>query len=204
MEGLRGGLSLLFSLNKAEVEDDNFELQEEDMWCNYKPKEEQDSGSKSNPKKNLNYPFDLALATTLSWSIPIVPKIILRAKSGGSGGRQEPTPSKVAASRTSTPIPIPNWSKIYPLNPNKELWEATYDLEKALVASKKQVGFIDFVEPDDDGGEFIPPHIILARREALAQCISHSMIEGVGRTLKGRDLTDRRNSILKLTGFIEN
>ncbi|CAA3018810.1 Hypothetical predicted protein [Olea europaea subsp. europaea] len=198
MEGLRGGLSLLFSCNKAEVGNDDLELQEEDVWYNYKSKEEQDSGSNSNPKKNLNYSFDLALATPLAWSIPIVPKIILKANNGGvdgrNGGHQEPTPTKVAAPRTFAPITIPDWSKICPLNPNKELWEATCDLEKA---------FIDFIEPDDDGGELIPPHIILARREALNRCISHSMVEGTGRTLKGRDLANMRISVLKLTGFIE-
>ncbi|CAA3018809.1 Hypothetical predicted protein [Olea europaea subsp. europaea] len=113
MEGLRGGLSLLFGRNKAEVEDDNFELQEEDV-C-----------------------------------IPIVPRIILRANKGGgddrNSGRQEPAPAKEAASRMLAPIPITDWSKIYPLNPNKELWEATCDLEKAFIASDKQVGFIDFI-----------------------------------------------------------
>ncbi|CAI9783914.1 unnamed protein product [Fraxinus pennsylvanica] len=207
MEGLCGGLSLLFSRNKAEVEGDNFELQEEDVWYNYTPKEEQDSGSNSNPKKNLNFSFDLVLATPLVWSIPIVPRITLKANNGGgdghAGGRHELTPTKVVAPRTLAPIPIPipDCSKNYPLNPNKELWEATCD--RAFIASKKQVGFSDFIEPDDDGGVLIPPHIILARRAALNQWISHSILEGIGRTLKGRDLTNTRNFVLKLTGFIE-
>ncbi|CAI9783915.1 unnamed protein product [Fraxinus pennsylvanica] len=203
MEGSRGGLSLLFSLNKAEMEDDNFELQEEDVWSNYKPKEEQDSGSNSNLKKNLNFSFDLALATPLAWSIPIVPRIILKANNGGGdghdGGRHETTRTKVVAPRTLAPIPIPDLSKDHPLNPNKELFEAKCDIERAFIASKKQVGYFN-----GDGGELIPPHIILARRGALNQCISHSMLEGIGRTLKGRDLTDTRNSIFRLTGFIEN
>ncbi|CAA3018805.1 Hypothetical predicted protein [Olea europaea subsp. europaea] len=145
MDGLLGGLSLFLGCNRAEVENDNFELREEDVRYNYKTKEEQDSGSNSNPKKNLSYSFRLALETPLAWSIPIVPRIILRANTGdgndSNGGHQEPTTTKVAAPRTLAPVPITDWSKIYPLIPNNELWEATCDLEKASIASEKQVGF---------------------------------------------------------------
>ncbi|CAA3018806.1 Hypothetical predicted protein [Olea europaea subsp. europaea] len=113
MDGLRGGLNLLFGCNRAEVENYNFELQEEDVRYNYKTKEEQDSGSNSNPKKNLSYFFHLALETPLAWSIPIVPRIILKTNTGdgngdgngSNGGRQELTPTKVAAPRTLAPIP---------------------------------------------------------------------------------------------------
>lgn len=49
------------------------------------------------------------------------------------------------------------------------------------------------------GGEVVPPHVLLARRRA-----AFSMCSGQGRTLKGRDLRRVRDSVLRMTGFIES
>lgn len=51
----------------------------------------------------------------------------------------------------------------------------------------------------------VPPHVLLARRRMLGgrTTAAYSMCAGKGRTLKGRDLRDVRNLVLKLTGFIE-
>ncbi|KAJ1285219.1 hypothetical protein BS78_03G263100 [Paspalum vaginatum] len=56
----------------------------------------------------------------------------------------------------------------------------------------------------DDAGEreagaVVPPHVLLARRRAAA-----SVCSGQGRTLKGRDLSRVRDSVLRMTGFIES
>ncbi|OAY78033.1 hypothetical protein ACMD2_09630 [Ananas comosus] len=58
----------------------------------------------------------------------------------------------------------------------------------------------DEEEEGDGGGEEAapPPHVVAARRSAAA-----SVCVGQGRTLKGRDLTHFRNSILRMTGFLE-
>ncbi|KAF0920224.1 hypothetical protein E2562_034033 [Oryza meyeriana var. granulata] len=48
-------------------------------------------------------------------------------------------------------------------------------------------------------GEVVPPHVLLARRRA-----AFSMCSGQGRTLKGRDLRRVRDSVLRMTGFIES
>ncbi|KAL5096991.1 hypothetical protein RYX36_001318 [Vicia faba] len=53
----------------------------------------------------------------------------------------------------------------------------------------------------EDEEEMVPPHVIMARR--LAGKMTLSMCFGNGRTLKGRDLSRVRNSILRMTGFIE-
>ncbi|KAL9307688.1 putative senescence regulator S40 [Arabidopsis thaliana] len=56
---------------------------------------------------------------------------------------------------------------------------------------------------DDDGGrKMIPPHLIVGRRMEGGQ-MAFSVCTGNGRTLKGRDLSRVRNSVLKLTGFLE-
>ncbi|XP_062209599.1 protein S40-7-like [Phragmites australis] len=56
-------------------------------------------------------------------------------------------------------------------------------------------------ESDDEEGEaeMMPPHVVAARRHAR----SSSVLEGAGRTLKGRDLRRVRNAVLRQTGFLD-
>ncbi|KAK8664624.1 hypothetical protein V6N13_084402 [Hibiscus sabdariffa] len=56
-------------------------------------------------------------------------------------------------------------------------------------------------EEDVEEGETVPPHVILGRR--IAGEMAFSVCTGNGRTLKGRDLSQVRNSILRMTGFLE-
>ncbi|GAB4831519.1 hypothetical protein Ancab_005537 [Ancistrocladus abbreviatus] len=62
--------------------------------------------------------------------------------------------------------------------------------------------FEDFHELEDDDGEMVPPHVIVARR--TARKIACSVYSPSGRTLKGRNLCEVRNSILRMTGFLES
>ncbi|XAR59294.1 hypothetical protein NMG60_11015068 [Bertholletia excelsa] len=52
-------------------------------------------------------------------------------------------------------------------------------------------------------GELVPPHLIVGQR-IFAGKMAFSVCTGNGRTLKGRDLSEVRNSILRLTGFLES
>ena len=54
-------------------------------------------------------------------------------------------------------------------------------------------------EGEEDGDELVPPHVVAARRHAR----SSSVLEGAGRTLKGRDLRRVRNAVLRQTGFLD-
>ncbi|XP_021719711.1 uncharacterized protein LOC110687374 [Chenopodium quinoa] len=56
---------------------------------------------------------------------------------------------------------------------------------------------------DDDDDDMVPPHEYLAKKLARSQISSFSVYEGIGRTLKGRDLSKVRNAILTKTGFLE-
>ncbi|XP_058196048.1 protein S40-1-like [Rhododendron vialii] len=60
----------------------------------------------------------------------------------------------------------------------------------------------DFFDDDDEGEQFVPPHVILGRRISDGK-MAFSVCTGNGRTLKGRDLSQVRNSILRMTGFLE-
>ncbi|KAK1412284.1 hypothetical protein QVD17_33407 [Tagetes erecta] len=51
--------------------------------------------------------------------------------------------------------------------------------------------------------EMVPPHVIVDRRVAEGKA-AFSLCSGNGRTLKGRDLSEVRNSILKITGYLES
>ncbi|KAI6703530.1 hypothetical protein NL676_012666 [Syzygium grande] len=57
-------------------------------------------------------------------------------------------------------------------------------------------------EEGDHEGEFVPPHLIIGRRMAARMVSSVGFSHG--RTLKGRYLNEVRNSILKMTGFLES
>ncbi|KAL9383688.1 hypothetical protein Peur_024011 [Populus x canadensis] len=59
----------------------------------------------------------------------------------------------------------------------------------------------DDVEEDYGGRDLVPPHIMVERR--IAGKMAFSVCTGNGRTLKGRDLSEVRNSILRMTGFLE-
>lgn len=97
----------------------------------------------------------------------------------------------VAPAATSLPVNIPDWSKIlkeeYKEHPK---WESDDDDED---------GDGDHEEDGDHhhGGIRVPPHEYLARTRGA----SLSVHEGIGRTLKGRDLRSVRNAIWKKVGF---
>ncbi|GAB4824659.1 hypothetical protein Ancab_007531 [Ancistrocladus abbreviatus] len=61
----------------------------------------------------------------------------------------------------------------------------------------------DDEEEEDDDGEMLPPHEIVARQSAKSPVLSCSVLEGAGRTLKGRDLRQVRNAVFRQTGFID-
>ncbi|GAA0146439.1 hypothetical protein LIER_36315 [Lithospermum erythrorhizon] len=88
----------------------------------------------------------------------------------------------------SVPVNVPDWSKILKEEYGGKRWSSNGDNE-------------DDEESDDDGmggsGGRIPPHEFLAR----TRMASFSVHEGIGRTLKGRDLSRVRNAIWEKTGF---
>ncbi|KAK4724823.1 hypothetical protein R3W88_027602 [Solanum pinnatisectum] len=89
--------------------------------------------------------------------------------------KRSPSPPPPPPAR-SLPINIPDWSKI-------------------LGDKKKNDDIRDKEEVDAD--TWIPPHEYLAKKRGA----SFSVHEGVGRTLKGRDLSRVRDAIWKQTGF---
>lgn len=56
-------------------------------------------------------------------------------------------------------------------------------------------------EEEDNNGLILPPHEVAASRQS--PMLACSVLEGAGRTLKGRDLRQVRNAIWRKTGFID-
>ncbi|PON78039.1 Senescence regulator [Parasponia andersonii] len=63
----------------------------------------------------------------------------------------------------------------------------------------------EFFEDEDDADEdkVLPPHEIVVRGSGVSPKTTFSVLEGAGRTLKGRDLRQVRNAIWRKTGFLD-
>ncbi|KAJ8549741.1 hypothetical protein K7X08_033448 [Anisodus acutangulus] len=118
--------------------------------------------------------------------------------------------SRVQKSSSSSPIKIPEWSKNTNNKKSRRVSTITDQGSSSSVVAASDGAYygnnVDSIindEEDDYGDEMVPPHEYIARRLARNQTASFSMMEGVGRTLKGRDLSKLRNAILTKTGFLE-
>lgn len=83
----------------------------------------------------------------------------------------------------SAPVAVPAWSR------------ATADRRRR--EAEQEAAEEDYDEDDDE--PVVPPHEMAARRAAAAA----SVMEGAGRTLKGRDLRRMRNAVWRTTGFLD-
>eukprot|EP00252_Welwitschia_mirabilis_P009491 TRINITY_DN22123_c0_g1_i1.p1 TRINITY_DN22123_c0_g1~~TRINITY_DN22123_c0_g1_i1.p1 ORF type:complete len:191 (+),score=4.44 TRINITY_DN22123_c0_g1_i1:985-1557(+) len=87
----------------------------------------------------------------------------------------------------SVPMNVPDWRKILGIDE----------------ASKLGFHEADISSSDEDEDERLPPHEFLAREYARSQIVTKSVLQGVGRTLKGRDMRRVRNAVWKSTGFLD-
>ncbi|MCD7456100.1 hypothetical protein HAX54_030675 [Datura stramonium] len=160
----------------------NEEFQEDDIW-GYK-----NNNNIVNEKNQISSKF-IIISTSLNPRrlIPTSAKMIPKSKNKNSV--QE---SKIV--HHSAPVNIPDWSKIYGTSFKKEIGNFVTNKYNSNFGSDDD----EEVEENDEGN-VIPPHEWIAKR----QISSFSVCEGVGRTLKGRDLSRVRNIVLTKTGFLE-
>ncbi|KAL2316750.1 hypothetical protein Fmac_030626 [Flemingia macrophylla] len=127
---------------------------------------------------------------------PSAARMIPRASSSASSSNE----AKVL--QQSAPVNIPDWSKIYRINlpRNSASRYDDYDGEDDGGGDSDEGGG----EKNDEYDSKLPPHELIARRLARSQISSFSVLEGAGRTLKGRDLSKVRNAVLSKTGFLES
>ncbi|CAH2047955.1 unnamed protein product [Thlaspi arvense] len=127
----------------------------------------------------------LSLAFESSSVAPSSSPMIVQQIHGGVGEGGE-TRRKLAS---SAPVNVPDWSKIYRVNSVESIHELDNDSE------------------DEEESEMMPPHEYLAKSQARRSRKTGgggsgaSVFEGVGRTLKGRELRRVRDAIWSQTGF---
>ncbi|KAB2082147.1 hypothetical protein ERO13_A05G170500v2 [Gossypium hirsutum] len=157
--------------------DEDFD--EEEMWCYEEEKE--DSGPA--PRKPSDY-------SSTAWRLPSAPRMVPRVSQYSSSAKHE---TKMAQ-QSSAPLNIPDWSKIYGRHGS---------LDSSRNGRWDYNGDNGCGEDHDDDHDMVPPHEWLAKKLARSQISSFSVCEGIGRTLKGRDLSKVRNAVLTKTGFLE-
>lgn len=90
----------------------------------------------------------------------------------------------------SAPVNVPDWSKILGVGMD------------SLKNNNPNLFFSAAADEDEDSSDMLPPHEYLAREQARSQMTTTSVFEGVGRTLKGRDMSRVRNTVWRQTGFL--
>lgn len=75
---------------------------------------------------------------------------------------------------------------------------------RRMIGARRRA-FDDFDDENDIDDMTLPPHEIVARtmQRSHSQVAAYSVLEGAGRTLKGRDLRQVRNAIWRRTGFLD-
>ncbi|KAG0472467.1 hypothetical protein HPP92_017013 [Vanilla planifolia] len=112
---------------------------------------------------------------------------VVRSKGHGEGS------SRGAVLRQSSPVHIPDWSKIYRQSTSSTTAGGEQGDSTGLMVE----------EEDEEWEERVPPHEWITRKLARSQISCFSVCEGAGRTLKGRDQRKVRNAVLTKTGFLE-
>ncbi|KAK6785602.1 hypothetical protein RDI58_019057 [Solanum bulbocastanum] len=171
----------------------NEEFQEEEIWGNFtNERREFDSNfSRNNESSPIFSPRRL----------PAAAKMIQRSSKSTI---QEP---KII--QYSAPVNVPDWSKIYGTSSKKTSWHDDDNDDDYsgrghnLVRNSLKFDEENDDDDDDDEDKMMPPHEWIAKKLERSKISSFSGCEGVGRTLKGRDLSRVRNAILSKTGFLE-
>ncbi|KAF3322446.1 hypothetical protein FCM35_KLT13587 [Carex littledalei] len=103
-----------------------------------------------------------------------------------------PSPPSRKAFNQSAPVAVPVWPgrRREGRKGRGEAWDDMWCLEEEEETDKTE---------EDGMEEMVPPHVIVAR----SHISSFSVLEGAGRTLKGRDLRRVRNAVLQKTGFLD-
>lgn len=183
------------------------DFEEEEVWEVIKERPDYSSGVHKHMGKGSS-------PVPVPRTLPTAARMIQRDSSSNSSASSS---QETKVLQQSAPVNIPDWSKIYRTQQNKAPKNVSKfgDYDFCHSFDDEDNGDDDAVncgggESDDEEEENdeydpkLPPHEFIARRLARSQISSFSVFEGVGRTLKGRDLSKLRNAILTKTGFLES
>ncbi|KAI5674383.1 hypothetical protein M9H77_14747 [Catharanthus roseus] len=128
-----------------------------------------------------------------------------------SASLQKSSPGSAAGSPTSSfsrpipAIPKPQNFNGYSQSMPVRKFQQSAPVNVPMMPRKPKNSLLADVDVDDDADdEMLPPHEIVARGSAArSPKTTFSVLEGVGRTLKGRDLRQVRNAVWRQTGFLD-
>ncbi|KAD2262715.1 hypothetical protein E3N88_41530 [Mikania micrantha] len=124
------------------------------------------------------------------WNVNASPELrkpVLSSRISNNSSSPVVKRGEVGGTASSLPVNVPDWTKIL-----KEDFSQN---------QRREFDFDESDTGDDGGGNRIPPHEFLARQLARTRIASYSVHEGIGRTLKGRDLSRVRNAVWEKIGF---
>ncbi|OAY25931.1 uncharacterized protein LOC110603036 [Manihot esculenta] len=197
--------SFAYSNGQDATVNDSSELGEEDVWSTVddmaNPNHDQISNnsqgdwiSRTDVESNGNISFrsrrrihrddhhvgGLSLAFENSSGKTVSSRVVHQFRGHDSVAAAAASPRHMA---TSAPVNVPDWSRILRV----ESVESLHDLDDGYY---------------DRDVEMIPPHEYLAREYGRSRRMGDaSVFEGVGRTLKGRDMRRVRDAVWSQTGF---
>lgn len=108
--------------------------------------------------------------------------------------------------RTIPSIPKPQNYNSYSQSVPARKFQQSAPMNVPMMPRKVKNGSLADVDIDDNDAddEMLPPHEIVARGSAArSPKTTFSVLEGAGRTLKGRDLRQVRNAVWRQTGFLD-
>ncbi|KAM1793328.1 hypothetical protein ACFX12_037078 [Malus domestica] len=167
----------------------NEDFEEEDVWSFLK------SHNNNSPvAAAASFSSSPSSSSASAWRLPTALRTIPSANSN---------PPAVHEVQKSAPVAIPDWSKIYGKSAKIGSWVHHHD--DGDVYGVNGDGNGDGGDNDDGGDDdgMVPPHEWVARKLARSQISSFSVCEGIGRTLKGRDLSKhcRKEMSVKSRGW---
>lgn len=112
-------------------------------------------------------------------------------------------PSIASTSRTIPAIPKPPVERDYSQSMPARKFQQSAPVNVPMMQRKVRNELADVDIDLDEEEEMLPPHEIVARGSGNAPTTTSSVLEGVGRTLKGRDLRLVRNAVWRQTGFLD-
>lgn len=183
------------------------DFEEEEVWDVLKNRP--DYSEVDNPKdKEMKDSSSLASPSSTT-SARVIPK----SSNNNNSSSNASSSHEANFLQQSAPLNIPDWSKIHRKSSNRNkassknnvprFGDSVDDEDDGDGAVNHIGGDSDEDEDDEENDSKLPPHELIAERLARSQISSFSVLEGAGRTLKGRDLSKVRNAVLTKTGFLE-
>ncbi|WOG98287.1 hypothetical protein DCAR_0417628 [Daucus carota subsp. sativus] len=112
-------------------------------------------------------------------------------------------PSIASSSRVIPAIPKPPQERDYSQSMPARKFQQSAPVNVPMMQMKARNELADVDIDLDAEEEMLPPHELVARGSGNAPATTSSVLEGVGRTLKGRDLRLVRNAVWRQTGFLD-